>query len=411
MLKTLSRLSIMVLLGSSAAVLATSGPAQAAYSDPLTAISTSGYGLVWHATDPAVIASLDAALPNASLSTVVASANHTMPACGAAENASLPLTPAPAAKLCWDDGDASTSTWNPQGITSTGDADDDGALGANRLILSGWDYTAADRLDDARVAFIDYSDPAHAKYRWVYLVAPNTTGSNFTAAKAHLGGMILYADKLLVTAVGDDTVAVRVFSLSHILQMTDGSATIGKNSNGWAAYGYQYAMPQIGYYTYAAGKCTMLNNTGTPCFSSISLDRSKSPHSLVAAEYFDNGLGSRLFRYPFGADYLLATGSGGAVTATEAYRSGVANAQGVLSYNGRWYVAHSSATSHGQLWRLTPGATGASASCTVDGAATPACWGLHPEGLTYWFSDGLVWSQTEWPDQRALFAVPLTSLP
>lgn len=401
----------MALLLSGVAVLASGNAAQAAYSDQLTAIGTGNYGLVWHATNPSALTALDNALPNATLSTVVASANHTMPSCGTAQNAALPLTPTATAKLCWDDGDAATDVWNPQGLTSTGDADDDGALGTDRVILSGWQYTAADRLDDARVAFIDYHDPAHPAYRWVYLVAPNSTGSNFSAAKAHLGGMLLYGDKLLVTAVGGSTVAIRVFSLSHLLQMTDGSNSIGKNSNGWAAYGYQYAMPQIGYYTYAAGACTMANNTGTPCFSSISLDRSTAPHSVVAAEYFDNGLGSRLFRYPFGTDYLLKTASGGAVAATEAYRSGVANAQGVLSYSGRWYVAHSSATTNGQLWRLTPGATGAAASCTVGGSSTHACWALHPEALTYWLSDHLVWSQTEWPGQRALFAVPLTSLP
>ena len=411
MRKMISRLSTVTLLLSGGAVLASAGPAQAAYSDQLTSIGTSSYGLVWHATDPDAITALDNALPNVSLSTVVAGANHSMPSCGSDETASLPITPATAAKLCWDAGDAATEAWNPQGITSTGDADDDGALGDNRVILSGWQYTGDDRVNDARVAFIDYRDPAQAKYRWAYLVAPNATGSNFAAAKAHLGGMILYADKLLVTAVGDSTVAVRVFSLSHILQMTDSSATIGKTSSGWAAYGYQYALPQIGYYTYAAGACTMANNTGTPCFSSISLDRSTSPDSLVAAEYFDDGQGSRLFRYPFGSDYLLKSDSGGAVSATEAYRSGVANAQGVLSYNGRWYVAHSSATNHGQLWRLTSGAIGAAATCTVDGGSTHACWALHPEALSYWFSDGLVWSQTEWPNQRALFAVPLSSLP
>jgi hypothetical protein len=98
------------------------------------------------------------------------------------------------------------------------------------------------------------------------------------------------------------------------------------------------------------------------------------------------------------------------VTATQAYRSGVGNMQGVLSHNGIWYVAHSSATAHGQLWAQTTAASTARTCSTPDSSPT-MCWALHPEGLTYWGSTGLVWSQSEWPDQRAVFAVPLTSLP
>jgi hypothetical protein len=400
----------VVVLVAGAAVLGPATPALAAYSDPLTSIATSGLGLTYVATGQGALDALDAALPNVGVAQVLASANHPMRACDAGEAASLPINPTATKSMCWDSGDATTTAWNPQGITSSGDADGDGAWGANRLILSGWQYTGDDRRNDARIAFIDYNDPANPTYRWVYLVDPNDTGSNFTAAKAHLGGILWYGDKLLVSAVGNTGVAIRVFDMEHILQTTDSSATIGKTSSGWAAYGYQYVMPEIGRYQYTAGTCTMANNTGTPCFSAISLDRSTSPDSLVAAEYFADGTGSRLFRYSFGADYLLAATSSGAVTAAAAYRSGVANAQGVLSWNDRWYVAHSSATSNGQLWRLTPGATGVAKTC-ANATSAVMCWALHPEALTYWYSDGLVWSQSEAPDERAVFALPLTSLP
>jgi hypothetical protein len=409
--KRLTRLSTVVALVAGVAVFGPAAPALAAYSDPLTGIATSGFGLTYVATAPAALDALDAALPNVGVTQVLASANHPMGSCDSNEVASLPISPTPTRAMCWDDGDATTAAWNPQGITSSGDADDDGAWGVNRLILSGWNYTGDDRRNDARVAFIDYNDPANPKYRWVYLVDPNDTGSNFTAAKAHVGGMVWYGDKLLVSAVGNTGVAIRVFDMGRILQMTDGSATIGRTSSGWAAYGYQYVLPEIGRYQYTAGTCTMANNTGTPCFSSISLDRSTSPDSLVAAEYFDDGTGSRLFRYSFGADYLLSAASSGAVSATAAYRSGVANAQGVLSWNGRWYVAHSSSTNNGQLWRLTPGATGVSKTCTNSGTSSTMCWALHPEALTHWYSDGLVWSVSEAPNQRMIFAVPLADLP
>jgi hypothetical protein len=393
------------------ALIGVAAPAQAAYSDPLTTIATAGLGLKYIATPQSAITALSGALPNAGVTQVLQSANHPMGPCDSGEAASLPINPKATRSMCWDAGDDTTTAWNPQGITSSGDADDDGSWGTNRLILSGWHNTdTGDRGNDARIAFIDYNNPASPRYRWVYLVDPNDAGTDFAAAKAHVGGMVWYGDKLLVSAVGNSRVAIRVFDLDHILQATDGSATIGRTGRGWAAYGYQYVMPEVGRYEYTAGACTMANNTGTPCFSSISLDRSTSPDSLVAAEYFDNGTGSRLFRYPFGADYLLAATSSGAVTATAAHRSGVANAQGVLSWNGRWYVAHSSSTDHGQLWRVTTGATGASGTCTSP-TSRVMCWALHPEALTHWYSDGLVWSQSEAPGQRAVFAVPLADLP
>lgn len=403
----IARLSTVVALVAGVAML-NPAPAQAAYSDQLAAIPTAGFGLRYIPTPQAALDNLDAALPNVGVTQVLESANHPMGACNAAERASLPINPVATRSFCWDTGDDTTEAWNPQGVTSSGDADDDGKWGTNSVLLTGWNFTSGDRRNDARVSFIDYNDPANPKYRWVYLVDPNDTGSDFTAAKAHMGGMIWYGDKLLVSAVGNTSVAIRVFSMSRILQMTDSSATIGKNANGWAAYGYQYVMPEIGRYVYNAGTCTMENNVGTPCFSSISLDRSTSPDSLVAAEYFSDGQGTRLFRYPFGADYLLdeAT-SNRVVPASAAYRSGVANAQGVLSYNGRWYVAHSSATNPGQLWRLTDSAKGVSKTC----GSGSMCWALHPEALTYWYSQGLVWSVTEWPGQRAVFAVPLADLP
>lgn len=409
MIKRALRLSTVVTLVAGVAVFGPAASAQAAYSDQLTAIPSAGFALKYIATPAAALANLDAALPNVGVTQVLESSNHTMGSCDSNETASLPINPTATRSMCWDTGDDTTTAWNPQGITSSGDADDDGKWGVNSVLLTGWNFTDGDRRNDARISFIDYNDPANPKYRWVYLVDPNDTGSNFTAAKAHVGGMIWYGDKLFVSAVGNTGTAIRVFSMSHILQMTDGSASIGKNANGWSAYGYQYAMPEIGRYVYNAGTCTMDNNIGTPCFSSISLDRSTSPDSLVAAEYFDDGTGSRLFRYSFGTDYLLKEAtSDHVVPADVAYRSGVANAQGVLSYNGRWYVAHSSATNHGQLWRLTDNAVGASKTCSGGSAM---CWALHPEALTHWYSQGLVWSVTEAPGQREIFAVPLANLP
>jgi hypothetical protein len=370
-----------------------------------------------------------------------------MRACGTTEKGALPLG-VTTVNWCWDDGgtgtgDAETETWAPQGITTSGDADGDGAWGEKRAILSGWHYkvpggTAADdpynegdgRYNDARVAFIDYTDPAHPAYRWVYLVVPQAGGATFSAAEAHIGGMVWYADKLFVTAVGNRSTAIRVFSMQHILQTTSAAATIGKTGGAYAAYGYQYVMPQVGYYTYAGGACDGNSDTGVPCFSSISLDRFTSPDSLVTTEYhaYDAGLGTqrrgRLYRYDLtGApDYLLRKDSSDRVTVTEAYRTDVTNMQGVLSFKDKWYVPRSSRTAHSQLWKLT---TTGSAPFSCSASAAHACWAFHPEALTYNYATSRVWSQSEWtvhecatevagsPQNcgRAVFSLPLSALP
>lgn len=393
-------------------------PAQAAYSDPLT--STSALGLVWHATPAAALSALDSALPNVSANTVVHDADQTMTSCSSTERGALPISPAASTAMCWDSDRATSTAWVPQSITTSGDADGDGMWGADKILLSGWhgtDDLGSGRNDQARIMFLNYDNPSAAGYRMVYLAVPNSTGGSFSAAQAHMGGMVWYGDKIYVTAVGNTSTAIRVFSTTHILQMSSSASSIGKVSDGYAAYGYKYAMMQVGYYSYAGGTCSMSTDSGVPCFSSMSLDRSTSPDSIVTSEYFsDQSLRGRLYRFSAGANYLLAT-SGSTATSTEAYHSGVGNQQGVLSQNGHWYVAHSSASTNGQLWDETTTAT-STAHCS--GSST-ACWAVHPESLTLDVSTGLVWSVTEWtPAQcaaasqscgRALYAVPLSSLP
>lgn len=403
---------LLLVLAVVAGALAIPGTASAAYSDPLT--TTAKQNLVWHATPAAALTALDSALPNVSLNTVVHDPSYTMTGCTGAEKAALPKAPAATKSLCWDAERAGSTTWVPQGITTSGDADDDGLWGADKIILSGWHSTdALGRYDDARIQAVDYDTPAAAAHRMMYLAVPNSTGSTFSAAKAHMGGMAWYGDKIYVTAVGNTSTAIRVFSTKHILQLTDTTSNaIGKTPGGYAAYTYKYAMMQVGYYSYAGGTCSMASDTGVPCFSSISLDRSTSPATVVTTEYFsDQSLHGRLYRFPMGTDYLL-TG-----TATEAFRSSVGNMQGVLSHGGKWYVAHSSATINGQLWTQT---TTQSTSATCGSTSTTACWAVHPEALTYDWSTGLVWSQSEWSTAdctaqgqtcgRSVFAVPLSSL-
>ncbi|MFF6805641.1 hypothetical protein [Streptomyces sp. NPDC012616] len=370
---------------------------------------------------------------------VLASANHTMrnaASCSGTETAALPVKPTAESSYCWDTGDAVTQDWLPQSVTSSGDADNDGIWGNNKVILSGWGQNGATTTDHmGRIAFIDANNPNAFKYRWVLPVVPLNGGTDYRALKTHLGGMVWYQDKLIVTSWEKDADhnVMYIFDMKRILQATVNSSIIGKVSGGWSAGGYQYVMPAIGSYSLAGGACTSANDDSLPCFGSISLDRSSMPDSLVATEWFSSGgtQPARIWRYDFGSDPgYLATDSSGQVNASQAYESKAVGLQGVLSHSAtsggtpNFYVADArgGVGQHGILWRQNTSGAKAAANCGQD--ITYACWGQHTESMSYWWSTGRVWTLTEWAadsaghwsgtdtaiPQRVLFSVPLSSI-
>lgn len=438
------------------ATLFTGGTSQAAVADnpgKLERITASSelakLTLTENTVSPDTIAELDSRLPNVGVDAVLKSANHPMTrtdsGCRASEKAALPIKPQAASAYCFDDGDALTQQWLPQSVTSSGDADDDGVWGTNKVILSGWTHN--DHLNDeypsepdedkalARVAFIDANDPANLKYRWVLLAVPTEGGANFAKLGSHLGGMVWYGDKLIVTASNGDAHnnALFVFSMKHILQATKNDHAIGKVDGGYSAHGYQYLMPAIGSYS-LNGKCSSANDDAIPCFASLSLDRS-GPKRIVANEWFSSGgtEPARLFRYdlaPVTNDMPLAVNGSGKATAADAYETKAVGVQGALSYQNTWYVpsARGGPGQHGIMWRQdTNGAT--STSCTSTSPAI-ACWAKHSESMSLWWQTKTVWSITEWAadangkwqdpassgwedrvvPERVLFSVPLSSL-
>ncbi|MGW0467714.1 hypothetical protein ACWDX6_20990 [Streptomyces sp. NPDC003027] len=151
--------------------------------------------------------------------------------------------------------------------------------------------------------------------------------------------MAWYGDKLIVTASNGDhsNNAMFVFSMKHILQATVSGDAIGRVSGGYSAHGYQSVMPAIGSYGLSA-KCSAADSAGVPCFASVSVDRSTTPDSIVANEWFSSGgtQPARLFRYglaaPSESGMPLAADSSGLVRAAEAYRTKVVGVQGALSY-------------------------------------------------------------------------------
>ncbi|MEU9882792.1 hypothetical protein [Streptomyces phaeochromogenes] len=381
---------------------------------------------------------------NVGVGAVLDSANHPMrnkAECDATESAALPVEPTATRAYCWDSGDATTQKWLPQSVTTSGDADNDGKWGPDRVILAGWthnDHKAGEPADDkglARIAFIDANDPDNLKYRWVLLVAPLSGGNDFGAVRSHVGGMVWYQDKLIVTAKNgaDHNNALFVFDMNRILQADVNSTEIGKVSGGWSARGYQYVMPAIGSYNLTGGACSASNDNAVPCFGSISLDRTSTPDSLVANEWFSSG-GSepaRVWRYYYSTASdrtgLLGSNASDNVNADEAYETKAVGLQGALSHKpsgaskADWYTGYAPGTRdrHGTLWRQNE-STAKATKC--GGGGSYACWGQHTESLSYWQETGELWTLTEWAankdneweppviPERVLYAVPLSEV-
>ncbi|NGO76007.1 hypothetical protein G6045_10035 [Streptomyces sp. YC504] len=380
----------------------------------------------------ATLAELDSRLPNVGVAEVLASANHPMPRtssgnCHSSEVQALPVDPSPASGYCWDDGDDYTQRWLPQGVTSSGDADNDGMWGDSKVILSGWKSNDSvfvhhrNMLESdpngqhlARVAFIDAADPANFKYRWVLLVIPTEGGANFDKAGVQVGGMVWFGDKLIVTAKSGDpsTNALYVFSMRHILQATVNSNAIGRVSGGYSAHGYQYVMPAIGSYGLSA-KCG--TDSGITCAAHVSLDRSATPDSIVLNEYQPSGTPAlgKMWSYHLAAPSAdgmpLVTDASGYAKVTEMFEADMAGAQGSLSYldpaSGKrsWYLPrHRGGIGQWGVYQRRDANGVTTTSCVNRETPTnpAACWAAKSQGLTLWWSTKTVWSQTEWAANR-----------
>ncbi|NEC90005.1 hypothetical protein [Streptomyces sp. SID12501] len=362
--------------------------------------------------------------------------------CAPTETEALPVAPTATRAYCWDDADSASQRWLPQSVTTSGDADEDGRWGANRVILSGWTHNDA-KTDEpelsrglARVAVIDANDLSDMTYRWVLLVVPTEDGSDYRKLASSISGMVWYQDKLLVTASATDTdqQSLYVYDMNRIQRASVDSPVVGRVPGGWSAHGYGYVMPAVASYSLTGGTCDPAADDRTPCFGSLSLDRSSTPDSLVASEAFPAGADqrSRLWRYSFSRagdrSGLLAANLFGRVNAVEAYSTKATGIQGVLSYRSAgdekadWYVglAPSAKDRHGTLWRLD--SEGAKAARCGSDEESRRCWGEQAESLSYWEGTGELWSLTErasdersgWRGtpvpERVLYAVPLSSI-
>jgi hypothetical protein len=224
-------------------------------------------------------------------------------------------------------------------------------------------------------------------YRLALLVKPVMDGAtpSFEPVPIHAGGIVWYGDYLYVA---DTSRGLRVFDMSRILEVGTGNGEwFGKVSEaeGYHAYNYRYVIPQVTRYRVCASSCCTR-------FSFVSLDRTTSPHSLLTGEYSASNTTGRLTRWPLDEATGKLKLTGGRVQASESVFTAVGNMQGGASVAGQYFVSSS-----GSYLGLHTG--------KLDQSSAKRGWPHGPEDLYYSQATDDLWSATEHPGTRFVFAV------
>ncbi|MDP9444445.1 MAG: hypothetical protein M3P83_08910 [Actinomycetota bacterium] len=287
--------------------------------------------------------------------------------------------------LRWDAEDSRTRTWYPQGITTSADS---GFVPAGRaVVLVSW-YAARHggaAGAGARLSVLDLSDPNDVRYRHVALVRA-TGGDRVAPVPVHAGGLAWYRDLLYVAATYR---GVRVFDLRDVLRVPPEATA--------STFDHRFVVPER--FSYSA------DPPGSMRYSFVSVDRTSTPHALVAGEYTRWRRPARLARFDLEPTGRLATGAAGVAVPSYVGEVSIRRMQGAVAVDGR-YVVSASRGPHrrGDLWVGVPGSTGAGLS--RHRRALPA----GPEDLACWTDRDEMWGLTEHPGRRYVLAVGLSAV-
>lgn len=254
--------------------------------------------------------------------------------------------------------DEGSSTWIPQGVTTSRTSQ------FNGLALSWYHLTSGSVTDMVRLTVGKRPEvSATGGYHAVQLALPTRDASGKIAAKdvnvdvggaaggmsaqgvaevpQHAGGLSIVGN---YAYLADTANGLRVYDLRRTYKVTPGSG-LGVGSDGkFHAHGEHYVMFEVGRYQFdrkALDSCPAwtvkpraLNRA--LCFSTVAYDPTYPTPSLVTAEYKRTGgvssaLPARVVRWPLAKSGMLAATSG-VVTSKAAYGTVLTNIQGVASF-------------------------------------------------------------------------------
>ncbi|MGI8435197.1 MAG: hypothetical protein ACR2LE_10760 [Nocardioidaceae bacterium] len=281
----------------------------------------------------------------------------------------------------WAAADGVDQEWWPQGITTSADARDSGEEFGRSVVVVGWyaKKLAGTPSHGSRVSVVDVTDEDSPRYRHVRLVQPRLDEKSgvvgLEPVRVHAGGIGWYGSSLLVA---DTHGGIRVFGWDDVLRL-----------DGDPHDGCRYVLPQRTSFRAVADE-----GTSPFRFSFLSVDRSQPDHRLVMGEYGAEGQTRRLASCSLDptADGSLADG------AALELREGLPHSQGVLRIGDSWYVS----TSRGRFRR------GGMRELEESGGwrEHAASLAVGCEDLAYWPQRDEIWSCSEYPGHRFVYAMP-----
>jgi len=292
--------------------------------------------------------------------------------------------------------DSVTLRWWPQGITTSADrSPEETYKGRSVVVTSSYSKTIRGLNKGSRLTFFDVTDRESVRYRHVLLVEAlvDEGGSvTFKPVRIHAGGIVWHGPYLHVAGTARGLFS---FRLDDILRLGAGTprTVIGRLDDGrFAAYGHRYVQPVR--FKYAA--VTAKGHQGIR-YSFLSLDRSGPQDQLVAGEHGRGEQTTRLVRYDMDpATGLVSTDPEGASRPRAVDLGGIQQMQGAASIGGQLYVTQSlGRIIRGSMWVGTPGSFVQHRHALPQGA----------EDLCYWPSTQQLWSVSEHPLRRFVFAM------
>jgi hypothetical protein len=284
----------------------------------------------------------------------------------------------------WRLRDVWNQTWWPQGVAV-------GEHEGTPVVMASWfAQPRRGREMGSRITVVDLSDPRRPRYRHVLLVSPQRRDDvvAFDPVKVHAGGIAWVGDRLFVAATLG---GIREFRLSDILRVP--SSTPFREGGG--PFGYRYLLPEFGAFEPE-------QKTG----------RGRLRYSFIASE----GVGSARTEPDGPSEVRLVSGeygttdehrlarlrlAGDQTVVEEVHVPRIPRMQGAVLHHGTWYVTASRGDKQGgDLWVGTPGAM-----TRLEGAL-PA----GPEDIAVWPERDQLWSISEFPGKRWMFAIDLATV-
>ena len=295
----------------------------------------------------------------------------------------------------WNEEDQRSKRWWPQGISTSADADpSERVAGRSVVMTSAYSKKVRDFSKGSRISVVDVSDRTAVRYRHVLLVEPYVDRVGRVDVRPmhlHAGGIVWHGEHLHVAGTRRGVVTFRLDDIVRVGADQD-PVRLGFDGDRLDGFGYRYLLPAR--FAYQAGTADGFEQYR---YSFLSLDRSADGVGLVAGEYGRGSMTTRLVRYDIDpTTSLLRTDESGISRPLTVHESGVNHTQGAVLAAGHCYLS----TSHGRfmlgsIWSGTPG------RLQRHRFAMP----VGPEDLTYWPSRDELWSLSEHPGHRYVFAM------